>query len=271
LYAARCHASVSRALYTDVTRCRRILITPAATADGHARQLAAGPTDEVLRPRRHAVRVLVVEDEVVLAAAITRGLRREGMAIDVAFDGADALEKAAINRYEVIVLDRDLPGVHGDEVCRKLAAEQTTSRILMLTAAGTVDDRVEGLNLGADDYLGKPFAFSELLARIRALARRGGEPTPPVLSRHDVVLDPARREATRGGHYLRLTRKEFGVLEVLLAADGAVISAEELLERVWDEHADPFTHTVRVTVMNLRRKLGKPPLIETVIGAGYRL
>jgi DNA-binding response OmpR family regulator len=141
----------------------------------------------------------------------------------------------------------------------------------MLTAAGTVDDRVEGLNLGADDYLGKPFAFSELLARIRALARRGGEPTPPVLSRHDVVLDPARREATRGGHFLRLTRKEFGVLEVLLAADGAVISAEELLERVWDEHADPFTHTVRVTVMNLRRKLGKPPLIETVIGAGYRL
>ena len=217
------------------------------------------------------MRVLVVEDEVVLAAAITRGLRREGMAVDVAFDGADALEKAAINRYEVIVLDRDLPGVHGDEVCRKLAAEQTTSRILMLTAAGTVDDRVEGLNLGADDYLGKPFAFSELLARIRALARRGGEPTPPVLSRHDVVLDPARREATRGGHYLRLTRKEFGVLEVLLAADGAVISAEELLERVWDEHADPFTHTVRVTVMNLRRKLGKPPLIETVIGAGYRL
>jgi DNA-binding response OmpR family regulator len=193
------------------------------------------------------------------------------MAVDVAFDGADALEKAAINRYEVIVLDRDLPGVHGDEVCRKLAAEQTTSRILMLTAAGTVEDRVEGLNLGADDYLGKPFAFSELLARIRALARRGGEPTPPVLSRHDVVLDPARREATRGGHYLRLTRKEFGVLEVLLAADGAVISAEELLERVWDEHADPFTHTVRVTVMNLRRKLGKPPLIETVIGAGYRL
>ncbi|HEV8372037.1 MAG TPA: response regulator transcription factor [Actinomycetota bacterium] len=217
------------------------------------------------------MRVLVVEDEVVLAAAITRGLRREGMAVDVAFDGADALEKAAINRYEVIVLDRDLPGVHGDEVCRKLAAEQTTSRILMLTAAGTVDDRVEGLNLGADDYLGKPFAFSELLARIRALARRGGEPTPPVLSRHDVVLDPARREATRGGHFLRLTRKEFGVLEVLLAADGAVISAEELLERVWDEHADPFTHTVRVTVMNLRRKLGTPPLIETVIGAGYRL
>jgi DNA-binding response OmpR family regulator len=271
LYAARCHASVSCALYTDVTRCRRILITPAATAGGHARQLAAGPTDEVLRRRRHAVRVLVVEDEVVLAAAITRGLRREGMAVDVAFDGADALEKAAINRYEVIVLDRDLPGVHGDEVCRKLAAEQTTSRILMLTAAGTVDDRVEGLNLGADDYLGKPFAFSELLARIRALARRGDEPTPPVLSRHDVVLDPARREATRGGHFLRLTRKEFGVLEVLLAADGAVISAEELLERVWDEHADPFTHTVRVTVMNLRRKLGAPPLIETVIGAGYRL
>jgi DNA-binding response OmpR family regulator len=217
------------------------------------------------------VRVLVVEDEVVLAEAIARGLRRQGMAVDLAFDGADALDKTAVNPYEVIVLDRDLPGVHGDEVCRKLAAERGAGRILMLTAAGEVDDRIEGLNLGADDYLGKPFAFSELVARLRALGRRSGELTPPVLTRHDLVLDPARREASRGGHFLRLTRKELGVLEVLLAADGKVVSAEELLERVWDEHADPFTNTVRVTIGNLRRKLGKPPLIETVIGAGYRL
>ena len=217
------------------------------------------------------MRVLVVEDEVVLAEAVARGLRREGMAVDLAFDGADALEKATVNRYEVIVLDRDLPRVHGDAVCRRLAGRGGASRILMLTAAGTIDDKVEGLNLGADDYLGKPFSFRELVARVRALGRRSGEPTPPVLARHDVVLDRARRQASRAGQPLPLTRKELGVLEVLLAADGAVISAEELLERVWDEHADPFTQTVRVTVMNLRRKLGKPPLIETVIGAGYRL
>jgi DNA-binding response OmpR family regulator len=217
------------------------------------------------------VRVLVVEDEVVLAKAVARGLRREGMAVDLAFDGVDALDKAAVNRYEVIVLDRDLPRVHGDAVCRRLAAEGHTSRILMLTASGTVDDRVEGLNLGADDYLGKPFAFSELVARVRALARRSGDPTPPVLARHDVILDRARLQARRGGRPLQLTRKELGVLEVLLAADGAVVSSEELLERVWDEHADPFTHTVRVTVMHLRRKLGEPAMIETVIGAGYRL
>ena len=217
------------------------------------------------------MRVLVVEDEVVLAKAVARGLRREGMAVDLAFDGVDALDKAAVNRYEVIVLDRDLPRVHGDAVCRRLAAEGQTSRILMLTASGTVDDRVEGLNLGADDYLGKPFAFSELVARVRALARRSGDPTPPVLARHDVILDRARLQASRGGRPLQLTRKELGVLEVLLAADGAVVSSEELLERVWDEHADPFTHTVRVTVMHLRRKLGEPAMIETVIGAGYRL
>jgi DNA-binding response OmpR family regulator len=217
------------------------------------------------------VRVLVVEDEQVMARAIARGLRREGMAVDLAFDGADALEKATVNHYEVIVLDRDLPVVHGDAVCRRLAAGGGASRILMLTAAGTVDDRVEGLTLGADDYLGKPFAFRELVARVRALQRRSGEPTPPLLARHDLVLDRARRQARRGGHPLQLTRKELGVLEVLLAADGAVVSSEELLERVWDEHADPFTNTVRVTVGNLRRKLGQPPLIETVIGAGYRL
>jgi DNA-binding response OmpR family regulator len=201
------------------------------------------------------VRVLVVEDEVVLAAAVARGLRHEGMAVDVSHDGADALAKLDVNRYDVVVLDRDLPGVHGDQVCRVLAGQATPTRILMLTASGTVDDRVDGLTLGADDYLGKPFAFSELVARLRALARRSRDPLPPVL----------------GGHFLRLTRKEFGVLEVLLAAEGAVVSAEELLERVWDEHADPFTNTVRVTIMNLRRKLGRPPLIETVTGVGYRL
>src|SRR6266508_50864 len=204
------------------------------------------------RSRGGGVRVLVVEDEAVLAAAIARGLRREGMAVDVSHDGAEALAKLDVNRYDVVVLDRDLPGTHGDEVCRTLAGQPSPTRILMLTAAGTVDDRVDGLTLGADDYLGKPFAFGELVARLRALARR-------------------RRDATRGGHFLRLTRKEFGVLETLLAADGAVVSAEDLLERVWDEHADPFTNTVRVTVMNLRRKLGRPPLIETVGGVGYRL
>jgi DNA-binding response OmpR family regulator len=217
------------------------------------------------------VRVLVVEDEAVLAAAVARGLRREGMAVDVCHDGDEALAKLGVNRYDVVVLDRDLPGTHGDEVCRTLAGQASPTRILMLTAAGAVDDRVDGLTLGADDYLGKPFAFGELVARLRALARRSREALPPVLERHDVRLDPARREATRGGHFLRLTRKEFGVLEALLAADGAVVSAEELLERVWDEHADPFTNTVRVTVMNLRRKLGRPPLIETVVGVGYRL
>jgi DNA-binding response OmpR family regulator len=263
---------------------RRTLVVPAGPLvweprmAGHRQRgagalLLARPVQllEAGRARRPAVRVLLVEDEVVLAEAIARGLRHQGIAVDLAFDGAAALDKAAVNHYQVLVLDRDLPEVHGDEVCRRLAADGRAGRILMLTAAGTVDDRVEGLNLGADDYLGKPFAFSELLARVRALGRRSGEPTPPVLARHDIVLDPARREASRGGHFLRLTRKELGVLEVLLAADGAVVSAEELLERVWDEHADPFTHTVRVTVGRLRHKLGKPPLIETVIGAGYRL
>jgi len=217
------------------------------------------------------LRVLVVEDEVMLAAAITRGLRREGLAVDVSYEGGDALAKLDVNRYDVVVLDRDLPGVHGDEVCRVLAGLGSPARILMLTALGSVDDRIDGLSLGADDYLGKPFAFGELVARIRALARRSRDALPPVLERDGVRLDPARREATRGGHFLHLTRKEFGVLEVLLSADGAVVSSEELLERVWDEHADPFTNTVRVTVMNLRRKLGRPPLIETVVGVGYRL
>ena len=204
------------------------------------------------------MRVLVVEDEQVLARAVARGLRHQGMAVDVALDGADALAKAAVNRYEVLVLDRDLPVVHGDQVCRTLVAGGGPGRILMLTAAGGVADRVQGLDLGADDYLGKPFAFSE-------------QPSPPLLARGDLVVDRARCQASRGGHFLPLTRKELGVLEWLLAAAGRVGSSEELLERVWDEHADPFTNTVRVTLGNLRRKLGQPPLIQTVIGAGYRL
>jgi DNA-binding response OmpR family regulator len=217
------------------------------------------------------VRVLVVEDEVVLADAIARGLRREGMAVDVSHDGRAALEKATVNEYDVVVLDRDLPLLHGDQVCRALTRETPATRVIMLTAAGAVEERVDGLRLGADDYLAKPFAFAELVARVQALARRSRAPLPPVLRRHDLTLDPARRCATRGGRPLTLTAKEFGVLEELLRAEGAVVSAEQLLERVWDEAADPFTNTVRVTVMTLRRKLAEPPLIETVIGAGYRL
>ena len=217
------------------------------------------------------VRVLVVEDEELLADAIARGLRREGMAVDVALDGAEALEKAAVNRYDVVVLDRDLPRVHGDDVCRRLVASGNQPRILMLTASGAVDDRVEGLGIGADDYLGKPFAFVEVVARVRALGRRANAPLPPLLSCRGVTLDPARGAVSRDGRAVRLTRKELGVLGVLLAAGGAIVSAEELLEKVWDEHADPFTNTVRVTVANLRRKLGSPPLIDTVVGSGYRI
>lgn len=218
------------------------------------------------------MRVLVVEDEVPLADAVARGLRREGMAVDVAYDGDSGLEKAMMTRYDVIVLDRDLPVRSGDEVCRRLTAEGSLTRVLMLTAAGGLADRVEGLELGADDYLGKPFAFAELVARVRALGRRATPAAPPVLhGPGGVVVDPARRTATRGEADLELTRKEFGVLEVLLRANGSVVSSEELLERVWDEFADPFTTTVRVTVMTLRRKLGDPPLVQTVVGVGYRL
>jgi DNA-binding response OmpR family regulator len=218
------------------------------------------------------VRVLVVEDEVPLAEAVARGLRREGMAVDVAYDGDVGLEKAMVTRYDVLVLDRDLPGRSGDDVCRLLAAEGSLTRVLMLTAAGGLADRVEGLELGADDYLGKPFAFEELVARVRALGRRATPPAPPVLAgAGGVSLDPARRTATRHGASLELTRREFGVLEELLRARGAVVSSEELLERVWDEHADPFTTIVRVTVMTLRKKLGDPPIVHTVVGAGYRL
>jgi DNA-binding response OmpR family regulator len=215
------------------------------------------------------MRVLVVEDERDLADAVVRGLCRRGFAVDLAPDGAQALEKTWVSDYDVIVLDRDLPEVHGDEVCRRLAGEGSLSRILMLTAAGTVGDRVEGLGLGADDYLPKPFAFDELVARVHALGRRAHRPVQPVLRRHDLELDPARGLASRAGRRLDLTHKELAVLRLLLAADGAIVSAEMLLERAWDEHADPFTNTVRVTLSNLRRKLGEPPLIETVNGAGY--
>jgi len=217
------------------------------------------------------VRILIVEDEEPLADAIARGLRREGMAVDVALDGDEGHEKSSVTRYDVVVLDRDLPGMSGDELCREIVASGALTRVIMLTASGSVADRVEGLSLGADDYLAKPFAFDELVARVRALARRSTPVTPPVLRAGDVELDPARRTVTRAGTQVELTRKEFGVLEVLLAASGSVVSSEELLERVWDEHADPFTTTVRVTVMTLRKKLGEPGIIDTVVGSGYRV
>jgi DNA-binding response OmpR family regulator len=217
------------------------------------------------------VRVLVVEDETTIADAIARGLRREGMAVDVAYDGSVGHEMAMVTRYDVVVLDRDLPGVHGDEICADLVASGALTRVLMLTASGTVADRVEGLGLGADDYLPKPFDFTELVARVRALGRRATPAAPPVLTVADLVLDQARRVVTRAGQPLDLTRKEFGLLEELVKARGAVVSSEELLERVWDANADPFTTTVRVTMMTLRKKLGDPPLIETVVGAGYRI
>jgi len=214
--------------------------------------------------------VLIVEDQPTLADDIADGLRDQGMAADVAYDGASGLDKALMNQYDVVIVDRDLPKIHGDAVCAALIGARSAARILMLTAAGTIGDRVEGLNLGADDYLPKPFAFAELVARLWALARRSPA-SPPVAVKHDLVFDRARRRVSRGGRPISLTRKEMGILEVLLAADGGVVSAEELLERVWDENADPFTHTVTVTLARLRRKLGSPDLIETVIGSGYRL
>jgi len=217
------------------------------------------------------VRVLVVEDEHNLADAIVRGLRRQGMAVDVAYDGSIGHEMAFVTRYDVVVLDRDLPGVHGDEICADLVASGALTRVLMLTASGTVADKVEGLQIGADDYLAKPFAFEELVARVQALGRRATPAAPPVLTAGDLVLDQARRVASRGGQPLDLTKKEFGLLEELLKAGGSVVSSEELLDRVWDANADPFTTTVRVTMMTLRRKLGEPPLIETVVGVGYRM
>jgi DNA-binding response OmpR family regulator len=217
------------------------------------------------------MRVLVAEDFEVLARSIGTGLRREGMAVDVVLAGDDALEHLATTRYDVVVLDRDLPGVHGDEVCRLITASGAGSRVLMLTAASTVRDRVEGLGLGADDYLPKPFDFAELVARVRALARRSAPAVPPVLVVGDLSLDPGRRVAQRGGRRLDLSPKEFAVLECLLAAGGRVVSAEELLERVWDEMADPFTTTVKTTIRRLRAKLGDPPVVSTVREGGYRI
>ena len=217
------------------------------------------------------MRVLVVEDEQVLADAIAVGLRRESMAVDVAYDGLGALERATVNDYDVVILDRDLPHVHGDQVCRELVVQHLPARVLMLTAAAEVADRVEGLQLGADDYLSKPFAFTELVARVRALGRRTAPALPPVLERAGIRLDPARREVFRDGRWVRLSGKEFGVLEHLLRANGAIVSAEQLLEKVWDENTDPFTNVVRVTVMTLRRKLGQPGVLQTLTGAGYRI
>jgi DNA-binding response OmpR family regulator len=214
------------------------------------------------------MRVLVVEDHVVLADRIAEGLRDAGLAADVVHDGQAALTQAGLTAYDVLVLDRDLPLVHGDQVCRTLAGG--AARILMLTAAAAVDDRVDGLELGADDYLGKPFAFHELVARVRALGRRAPS-APPVVRRGDLTVDRARHRASRAGQALWLTRKEFAILELLLAADGRVVSAEELLEHVWDANTDPFSNIVSVTMARLRRKLGDPPLIDTVVGKGYRL
>ncbi len=217
------------------------------------------------------MRVLVVEDEKLLAHTITEGLRQESLAVDVVHDGQAALDRLNVNAYDVVVLDRDLPVVHGDEVCRRVLESGRDTRVLMLTAAGTVDDRVAGLSLGADDYLPKPFAFTELLARIRALGRRARPASPPVLKRAGISLDTGRREVFRDGRYISLSRKEFAVLEELLRAGGDVVTMEELLERAWDENIDPFTNVARVTVMTLRRKLGEPPVILTAPGSGYQI
>ena len=217
------------------------------------------------------MRVLVVEDFEPMARAIGTGLRREGMAVDVVHDGHQALEHLAATSYDVVLLDRDLPGVPGDEICRRLAAGRAASRILMLTAAGSLTDRVSGLDLGADDYLAKPFDFPELTARVRALGRRAAVPLPPVLQHGGIRLDPAARTASRAGRRLTLSAKEFAVLEYLLATPGRVVSAEELLERVWDEAADPFTTAVKQTMYRLRAKLGDPPVIHTVREGGYRM
>ncbi len=214
------------------------------------------------------VRVLVVEDHATLASRIAQGLRQAGMAVDLVYDGAAALEVSSSTVYDVIVLDRDLPIVHGDQVCRTLTG--SGPRILMLTAAAEVEHRVAGLELGADDYLGKPFAFVELIARVRALSRRAPS-APPALQHQDLTVDRARHRAARGSRSLNLTRKEFGILEMLMAADGAMVSAEQLLEHVWDLNIDPFSNIVSVTMTRLRRKLGDPPLIETVVGRGYRM
>jgi DNA-binding response OmpR family regulator len=217
------------------------------------------------------MRILVVEDESVLADAIAEGLRTEAFAVDVALDGAAALERLSVNEYDVMILDRDLPRVHGDDVCRQAVAAGWDVRILMLTVSTTVNERVAGLSIGADDYLTKPFAFAELVARVRALGRRTRPAAAPVLERAGIRLDPHHRETYRTGRYVALSRKEFAVLEELLRAEGAYVSAEDLLERVWDENIDPFTTIVRVTIRSLRRKLGDPAVVETETGVGYRI
>ncbi|HEU5030009.1 response regulator [Actinomadura sp. LD22] len=217
------------------------------------------------------MRVLVAEDERMLADSIAEGLRAEALAVDVVYDGDAALERLGVNDYDVLVLDRDLPVVHGDDVCRAVVDSGALVRVLMLTAAAAVPARVDGLRIGADDYLTKPFAFEELVARILALGRRARPAAPPALERAGIRLDPSRQEVVRDGRYVRLARKEFGLLAELMRADGTIVSAERLLEKVWDEHTDPFTNTVRVTLMKLRRKLGEPQVIETVPGAGYRI
>jgi DNA-binding response OmpR family regulator len=217
------------------------------------------------------MRVLVAEDEQELADLVAEGLRRYAMAVDVVYDGAAASQRLVVNEYDVLVLDRDLPELHGDEICRELVQSGARTRVLMLTAAASVPERVAGLGLGADDYLPKPFDYAELVARVQALGRRSQAPLPPVLERHGILLDAPRRQAFRDGRYLPLSRKEYAVLEVLLRAQGTVVSAEDLLEQAWDEHADPFTTVVRVTVSKLRAKLGDPPVIQTLPGTGYRL
>ncbi|KAB2348312.1 response regulator transcription factor [Actinomadura rudentiformis] len=217
------------------------------------------------------MRVLIAEDERMLADSIAEGLRAEALAVDVVYDGDAALEYLGVNDYDVLVLDRDLPVVHGDDVCQAVVESGAHVRVIMLTASVTVPARVEGLRLGADDYLTKPFAFEELVARVHALGRRARPAAPPTLERAGIKLDPARREVYREGRYVQLARKEFGLLAELMRADGEVVSAEQLLEKVWDAHTDPFTNTVRVTLMKLRRKLGDPPVIETVPGVGYRI
>ncbi|GGM20333.1 DNA-binding response regulator [Micromonospora sonchi] len=217
------------------------------------------------------VRVLVADDERLLADTVAEGLRRLSMAVDVCYDGDGALERIGVNRYDVAVLDRDMPGQTGDEVCRNLTDSGTGTRVLLLTAAAGIRDRVEGLGLGADDYLTKPFAFAELVARVQALGRRSAPALPPVLQRHGVELDVARHVVRRDGQPVSLSPKEFAVLHVLMRAEGRVVSAEELLEQAWDEFADPFTNVVRVTVMTLRKKLGQPQVIHTVPRTGYRI
>ena len=236
------------------------------------------PLSAIAKPRRNrrglslvSVRVLVIEDDGELAEAVAFGLRQTGVAVDVALDGPAGLERACVNDYDVIVLDRDLPGMHGDELCARLVRAECRSRVLMLTAAGMVEDLVDGLALGADDYLTKPFDFPVLVARIGALARRAQPAVPPLLRHADLLLDPAQHRVSRGGREIELAPKEFGVLELLLASRGRCVSAEELLARVWDEAADPFTSAVKITVSRLRAKLGEPPLIETVAKAGYRI